>query len=567
MDAVTVEVIRNSTEYIAEEMGIVLRNTAYSPNIRDRMDCSCAVLSDKGELIAQAEHIPVHLGSMAVGAKNIIEYLESEGVEIEDGDVIIVNDPYIAGTHLNDITLLKPIFYKGLLLGFVANKAHHVDVGGSVPGSIGINAKELLQEGIVIPPTKLVKRGKIDGEVIKLITSNVRVPKNTVGDLKAQIASLNVGAKRILELVERYGYECVLEAWSRSLDYTERYLRAKIERIPDCVVDAVDYIEFGGRLININAKIEIRGSMLRVDFTGTHEQIDAPLNAVYGVTVASTSFALKAVLDPELPMNYGFFRVVEIYAPKGCLVNPVKPAPVSAGNVETSQRIVDVLLKALSEIFPDKIPSASHGSMNNVVIGGKSWAFYETLGGGSGARPSKDGVDGVHVNMTNTMNTPVEVIENEYPIVVLEYSLRRDSGGAGKFRGGLGIRRVYKILDDAVLSITAERVKLRPWGLKGGLDGGAGEHYVVKGSGEVIRLSGKDTVYLNRGDIVVVNTPGGGGYGKPEERDPYMVLEDVKDGKVSVKSAREVYRVWIAEKDGEFALDLEETKRLRKKYG
>jgi len=567
MDAVTIEIVRNSTEYIAEEMGIVLRNTAYSPNIRDRMDCSCAVLSAKGELVAQAEHIPVHLGSMAVGAKNVVEYIEKEGIEVEDGDVIVVNDPYIAGTHLNDITLLKPIFYNGKMLGFVANKAHHVDVGGSVPGSIGINAKELVQEGIVIPPTKLVKRGKLDKEILRLIASNVRVPKSTIGDLKAQIASLNVGTKRILELVEKYGYKCVVEAWNRSLEYTENYLRSKIDQIPDRESEAVDYLELGDELININAKIEIKGDRLRVDFTGTHKQIDAPLNAVFGVTVASTSFALKAVLDPDLPMNYGFFRAVEIYAPEGTIVHPVKPAPVSAGNVETSQRIVDVLLKALSEIFPDRVPAASHGSMNNVVIGSQTWAFYETLGGGMGARPSKDGVDGVHTNMTNTMNTPIEVIENEYPILVLEYSLRDDSGGAGKFRGGLGIRRFYKVLSNAVLSITAERVKLRPWGLKGGMNGASGEHYVIKANGEKIQLSGKDTVTLNKGDVVVINTPGGGGYGKPEERDPYLVLEDVKDRKVSIFSAYKYYLVKIVEKDGELVIDFEETQKLRCRYG
>ena len=546
MDAVTVEIIRNSTEYIAEEMGIVLRNTAYSPNIKDRMDCSCAILSANGELVAQAEHIPVHLGSMAIGAKNVVEYLKKEGVDLEDGDVIIVNDPYIAGTHLNDITLLKPIFYNGKMLGFVVNKAHHVDVGGRVPGSIGINAKELVQEGIVIPPTKLIKKGKLDNEILRLIASNVRVPKYTMGDIRAQIASLNVGTKRILELVEKYGYECVVESWNRSLEYTEKYLKSKIDQIPDCESKAVDYLEFGDELININAKIEIKGDKLKVDFTGSHRQIDAPLNAVFGVTVASTSFALKAVLDPNLPMNYGFFRAVEIYAPKGTVVNPMKPAPVSVGNVETSQRIVDVILKALSEIFPDKVPAASHGSMNNVVIGSQTWAFYETIGGGMGARPIKDGVDGVHTNMTNTMNTPVEVIENEYPILVLEYSLREDSGGAGKFRGGLGIRRVYKVLSNAVLSITAERVKLRPWGLKGGMDGVSGEHYVVKASGEKIKLSGKDIITLNEGDVVVINTPGGGGYGKPEERDPYLVLEDVKDRKISVSSAYRYYSVKLS---------------------
>ncbi len=549
MDAVTVEIIRSSTEFVAEEMGIVLRNTAYSPNIRDRMDFSCAILSARGELVAQAEHIPVHLGSMAYGAKRIVEYIEKEGMELEDGDVIVVNDPYIAGTHLNDVTLLKPIFHRGELMGFAANKAHHVDIGGSVPGSIGMRARELLEEGLVIPPTKLVKRGKLDSEILRLISANVRVPKCTIGDLKAQIASLNVGVKRVIELAEKYGRDRVENAWNESMEYTERYTRARIGSIPDCESHAVDYIELGEELINIEARVVIEGDGLRVDFSGTHEQIDAPLNAVFGVTVASTSFALKAVLDPNLPMNFGFLRAVEIHAPEGTIVNPVKPAPVSAGNVETSQRIVDVLLKALAEVFPEKVPAASHGSMNNVVLGGEGWAFYETLGGGSGGRPIGDGVDGVHTNMTNTMNTPVEVVENSYPIMILEYSLREDSGGAGKFRGGLGIRRVYKLLSKAVLSLTAERIKLRPWGLRGGMDGAPGEHYVLKADGSVVRLSGKDTIHLDEGDVVVINTPGGGGYGDPRTRDPRLVLEDVRDGKVSPQSARSVYGVRVVERE------------------
>ncbi len=561
MDVITAEVIRKSTEFIAEEMGIVLRNTAYSPNIKDRMDCSCAVLSASGEIIAQAEHIPVHLGSLAVGAKNILEYLDREEISVEEGDVIVVNDPYIAGTHLNDVTMLKPIFCDDLL-GFVINKAHHVDVGGSYPGSMSCNAKVLIQEGLIIPPVKLVRRGKIDEDVLKLITSNVRIPRYTMGDLKAQIASLNVGEKRVKELVDKYGSDTVAEAWNWSLEYTERYLRAKIADIPDCEVKAVDYLEFGDRLININAKVTIKGDRIKVDFSGSHKQIDAPLNAVFGVTVASTSFAIKAVLDPEMPMNYGFFRVIEIYAPKGTIVNPIKPAPVAIGNVETSQRIVDVLLKALSNVFP--VPAASQGTMNNVVIGGSGWAFYETIGGGSGGRPNGDGVDGIHTNMTNTMNTPVEVIENEYPIMILEYSLREDSGGAGKYRGGLGIRRVYKVLEDSILSLTAERIRLSSWGLNSGLNGKSGEHYVIR-SGKKIKLSGKDTVSLSKGDIVVINTPGGGGYGKPEERDPKLVLEDVRDGKVSIESALSVYRVKIIEKDGELTVDYVETEKIRQK--
>ena len=561
MDKITVEVIKSSTSYIAEEMGIVLRNTAYSPNIKDRLDFSCAILSSDGELIAQAEHIPVHLGSMAIGVKNAIDYIEKEDIEIGKDDIIILNDPYIAGTHLNDITLLKPIFYNDKIIGYVANKAHHVDVGGYAPGSISSSVKELYHEGLIIPPTKLVINGKLNKELLNLITSNVRVPKFTIGDLKAQISSLNIGVERILKLIEKYGDKEVIEAWKKSLDYSEAYLKSKIKNI-DCVCEAVDYLEYKDKLININVRVEINKGRITVDFTGTHRQLDAPLNAVYGVTVASTSFAIKAVIDPDLPMNHGIFRVLNIIAPEETVVNPKKPAPVSVGNVETSQRIVDVIFKALYHEFPDRVPAASNGSMNNVIIGGRGWAFYETIGGGFGGRNGKDGVDGVHANMTNTLNTPIEVIENEYPIMILEYSLREDSGGAGKYRGGLGIRRVYKMLSDCMISIIADRVKLPPYGVNNGYSGACGEHYVIK-DGRKIPLSGKDTLYLSCGDIVEINTPGGGGYGSPYERDINLILEDVKDGKISVESAYKDYKVKIIKKDDDFVVDIEETNKLR----
>ena len=307
MDKITFEVIRNSTEFIAEEMGIILGNTAYSPNIRDRMDCSCAVLTYNGDIIAQAEHIPVHLGSMAIGVKETIKYLRDEGVELKRGDVIIVNDPYIAGTHLNDIMLLKPIFHGEEIICYVANKAHHVDIGGLSPGSLSIDSRDITQEGLIIPPCKLMIRGNINKDLLKLISSNVRVPRYTIGDLKAQIASLNVGEKRILELIEKYSVENVLAAWSECLNYTERYLRSKINQIPNFESSAVDYIEFNNKLLNINVSVKFLGDEVLVDFSGTHKQIESPLNAVYGVTVASTSFAIKSVIDPELPMNSGFF--------------------------------------------------------------------------------------------------------------------------------------------------------------------------------------------------------------------------------------------------------------------
>ncbi len=567
VDPVTVEVIRSSSIYIAEEMGVVLRNAAYSPNIRDRMDHSCAILMPGGELVAQAEHIPVHLGSMAVGVGNTVSYLRQKGIELQEGDVVVVNDPYIAGTHLNDVTMMKPLFMKGEIFAYVANKAHHVDVGGMVPGSISGRARELIQEGLVIPPIRIVKGGKLDEEVMSLLLNNVRVPKYTRGDMKAQIAALNVGERRVKDLVEKYGLETVVSAWKRSIDYTANYMRGKIGELPEGEYSAEDYMEADDRLIRIRVTVKI-GEGMTVDFSGTDPQVDVPINAVYGVTVASSSYAIKAAIDPSLPMNYGFFKVVNILAPEGTLVNPKKPAPVAAGNVETSQRIAETVLKALAVPLPKRIPAASHGSMNNVMVGGvhegASWAFYETIGGGMGGRPGKDGVDGVHTHMTNTMNTPIEVIEREYPILFIEYSLRDDSGGPGQFRGGLGITRKFKILSEsAILSIACERVKLRPWGLMGGMEGASGEHMVIKSDGSIIRLSAKDTVELRRGDVVSINTPGGGGYGNPTLRDPGKVLEDVLDGKVSPEAALKYYGVKVVREGESYKIDWDETKRLR----
>ncbi|MDK2372412.1 MAG: hydantoinase B/oxoprolinase family protein [Candidatus Korarchaeota archaeon] len=549
VDPVTVEVIRSSSSYIAEEMGIVLRNAAYSPNIRDRMDHSCAILLDNGEMIAQAEHIPVHLGSMAVGVKNTIDYLQRSSVELEEGDIIVLNDPYIAGTHLNDVTMVKPLFHRGEIFGYVANKAHHVDVGGMVPGSISGSAKELIQEGLVLPPLKIVRKGQLDISVLNLILSNVRVPRYTRGDLKAQIAALNVGERRLRELIDKYGLETVTEAWNRTIDYTANYLRGKLKEVPPGLYSAEDYMEADDRLLAIRVRVQLSKESIRVDFTETDEQVDIPINAVYGVTVAATSYAIKAALDPNLPMNYGFFKVVRVEAREGTLVHPKKPAPVAAGNVETSQRIAETVLKALAEPLRGRIPAASHGSMNNVMVGGihegRSWAFYETIGGGMGGRPGKDGVDGVHTHMTNTMNTPIEVIERECPVLFVEYSLRDDSGGPGQYRGGLGITRAFKILSDrAVLSIATERVKLRPWGLEGGLEGKNGFHY-VKRNGERIVLGAKATMELMKGDVVYINTPGGGGYGDPKFRDPSLVKEDLLDGKISEETALKVYGLTI----------------------
>ncbi|BEP17853.1 hydantoinase B/oxoprolinase family protein [Pyrofollis japonicus] len=548
VDPVTVEVLRHALIYASEEMGVVLRNTAFSPNIRDRLDHSCAVLTPSGDLLAQAEHIPVHLGSMPVGVKNLTRYLEEHGIELGPGDVVITNDPYISGTHLNDVMVAKPVYVGDKLVAMVANKAHHVDVGGVVPGSIGGGAKMLLEEGLVIPPIKIVEEGRLRRDIVELIKANVRTPRYFQGDLMAQLAALNLGEKRVKELADRYGADTLLEAWGEILGYTERYTRNRLRTIVEETgaegsYEAEDYLELSsGELAKIKTRLTITRDKVLVDFTGTDPQVEEPINAVYGVTVAATTFALKSVIDPEMPMNQGFYRVVEIRAPRGTLVNPEPPAPVGGGNVETSQRIADVVLRALAEAFPGRVPAASCGTMTNVMVGGKGWAFYETLGCGSGARPCCDGVDGVHTNMTNTLNTPIEVIEQEYPVLFKAYELRPNSGGPGTYRGGLGVIRAFTVLEDgATLTVFSERGKLRPWGLVGGKPGAPSKHYIVTASGEKIELPIKATRRLRRGDTVYINTPGGGGYGDPCKRPEELILRDLEDGKVTLDHARREY--------------------------
>jgi len=538
VDRVTVEVVRNAAIYAAEEMGAVLRNTAFSPNIRDRLDYSCAILSHRGELVAQAEHIPVHLGSMSLGVLNMLRVLRDEGVELGPGDVAVANDPYITGTHLNDVTMVKPVFVEGRLVAYVANKAHHVDVGGVTPGSIGGGARSLLEEGMVIPPVKLVEGGRLRSDLLRFMASNVRTPEYFKADVMAQLASLNAGEKRIRELAERYSPSILLEVWDEVLDYTERYTRAKIRELPQDVRGsyvAEDYVETSsGELVAIRVKLTIMHDSILVDFNGTGGQVEEPLNAVYGVTVASTTYAVKSVIDPSMPMNQGFYRAVKVVAPRGTIVNPLPPAPVGGGNLETAQRIVDTVLRAFAEALPERVPAASCGTMSNLLLGGRGWAFYETIGCGSGARPCCDGVDGVQTNMTNTLNTPIEVAENEYPLLFQVYELRADSGGPGRWRGGLGIVRAVTVLEDNVkATVYADRSLVRPWGMKGGGSGEGFRAYVVRRDGSVLSLPAKTTVVLGKGDTLYIETPGGGGYGDPCERSRELIVRDIEEERIT----------------------------------
>ncbi len=553
MDLITFQVIRGSLVNACKEAGIVLRNTAFSPNIKERMDHSTAIITPNIELVAQAEHIPVHLGSMSWGVKNTLKHID----ELEEGDIIIVNDPYIAGTHLPDLLMIKPVFFKGEIIAFVVNKAHHSDIGGMTPGSMPSDASEIYQEGLIIPPVKLVKRGRVNEDILRLILANVRTPKVRLGDIEAQISANMILEKRIVEIAKKYGTESLLEVMEKMLVRSERMLRRRIAHIPQGKYQGEDYLEAKDKILRIKATIEIKEGNILIDFRGSDEQVDEPINAVMGVTLACVLYVLKTISDPYGIANDGYLRITKVYAPEGTIVNAKPPAPVSGGNVETSQRIVDVLFKALSKALPNTIPAASQGTMNNISVGGydekgNGWTFYETIGGGMGARPMLDGLDGVHTHMTNTMNTPIEVLEKYYPIMFVKYELRRDSCGAGMWRGGCGIERVWIFLGKkATLSIMGNRVYTRPWGLKGGMPGAPAEYIIEKSDGKTIRLKPMSTIRIFKGDKIIIRTPGGGGYGDPLKRDREKVINDYLNGKISKETMNNVYNIQYTIGEGE----------------
>ncbi len=518
---VTMEIIRGYLEYTAEEMGMALRNSAFSPNIKERMDHSCAIFDWNGRLIAQAEHIPVHLGAMPLSVRVALE----EFGKIEEGDMIALNDPYNGGTHLPDITIIAPVYHNGDLIAYIVNRAHHSDVGGKAPGSMPSDSIEIFEEGLIIPPVKIVKEGEINSEVLKIILSNTRTPRIRRGDLVAQLTANKTGIKRVKELVEKYGKETFKGAVKLLLDYTERRVKAKVKEIPDGEAEAIDYLDDTGHLdesIPIKVRIIKRNTEVVFDFRDNMREIRGALNSPRSVTVSASYYVFKAITDPTIPSNDGAYRALKVLTRKGTILDATPPYAVAAGNVETSQRIVDVLLKALSNLIPKKIPAASQGTMNNVTIGGinpktgKQFTFYETIGGGGGACYGKHGESAVHTHMTNTMNTPIEEIEKDYPIMITKYTIREDSGGNGKWRGGDGVIREYLFLTDTIVNLLGERHKHAPWGLQGGKPGAKGEYYKITKHGEKIKLKSKARIEFKKGERLLILTPGGGGYGKQE---------------------------------------------------
>ncbi len=522
-DAVTLEIFKHLFASVAEEMGVTLGRTGYSPNIKERRDYSCAVFLGDGQMLAQAAHIPVHLGAMPASVQAAIECIEYFNL----GDVIALNDPYLGGTHLPDITLVSPVYVPEDPIRpsfFVASRAHHADVGGMSPGSMPL-ATEIYQEGIIIPPIKLVEEGYINQAVLDLIVRNSRTPNERRGDLAAQWAAHEVGTRRLLEIVANYGLNETSHQARALIRYAERLARSMLAELPDGVYmfeDALDDDGITAELVPIHVTITIQDGEMTVDFAGSAAAVRGSVNAVRAIVDSAVSYVVRCIAGESLPMNQGIFAPVKVIVPLGSVLDPGPPHAVAGGNVETSMRIVDVLYGALAQALPHMIPAASQGTMNNLTFGGtdartgEPFAYYETIGGGSGAGPHSDGASGVHCHMSNTLNTPVEALEFGLPIRVQRYALRRGSGGEGQYRGGDGLIREIVFQVPAQVTTLSDRRRLAPYGLAGGQPGQPGENRLILGGNDPGRaLPGKVTLDIAPKDVLRIATPGGGGWGNP----------------------------------------------------
>ncbi|SDF32313.1 N-methylhydantoinase B [Halorubrum xinjiangense] len=528
IDPVSLEILRNQLESVAAEMGHVLIRGAYSPNIKERQDCSTALFDADGRLVAQAEHIPVHLGAMPDAVEVVLEK------NPKPGDVFVVNDPFAGGTHLPDVTLVSPVAPDGDVVGYAVSRAHHADVGGSAPGSMPPGAREIYEEGLRLPAVRLVDGGEPNDAVRDLILANVRTPDEREADLRAQRAANARAEERVGELLDEHG-STLLDAFDAVIDYSRERVEAEIRELPDGTYRARDVLEGDGVTdadIPVEVAVTVDGAAIDVDFAGTADQVDGNLNAPFSVAKSAVYFVVRAVTDPDIPPNHGCYEPVSVSAPEGSLLDPRPPAAVVGGNVETSQRVTDVTLEALAEAVPDAVPAGGQGTMNNLIIGDRAgeFTYYETIAGGFGARPTKDGMDGVQVGMTNTLNTPIEALETAYPLRVERYALRPSSGGDGRHRGGLGIERTVTVETDATVSLLTERRRTAPRGLDGGAEGALGENLI---DGEAVPA--KASVDVAAGTTVSVRTPGGGGHGDPAERDPDARERDRRDGKVDAR--------------------------------
>ncbi|MFV1973079.1 MAG: hydantoinase B/oxoprolinase family protein [Thiohalobacterales bacterium] len=509
MDAIELSVFASRINAACDEMGAVLRRAAFSPNIKDRLDFSCAVFDARGELCAQAAHIPVHLGSMAWAMRDLVA-----GTEWVDGDMLIVNDPYLGGTHLPDVTLVAPVFVQDVLTAFVANRAHHADIGAHSPGSMPVS-RSLDEEGLVIPPMLLMHAGERVAATMDRIVAATASPRQMEGDLAAQVSANRTGIKRLVGLASHPGTAQFAAALAAVNDYGARLAQRSLRAIPDGdyhFSDVMDDDGTGTRDIRIEVTIRVAGDSIEVDFSGTASQVPGNINCPLPVTAAGVYYVFRCLMPVQTPACAGSFRNIHIVAPAGCLLNANRPAAVAAGNVETSSRVVDVVMGALARALPERIPSASQGTMNNLAMGsrhtGRSWDYYETIGGGMGAGCRFDGLSATQSHMTNTLNTPIEVLEMNFPLRLLQYRLRDGSGGSGRHRGGDGLVREYQFLEPTTVTLLTERRRHRPWGLDGGSAGAAGEN---RKAGSI--LPAKTSFEIGAGERLSIATPGGGGWG------------------------------------------------------
>ncbi len=519
MDRLQLEVWRHRLSSIPEEMGETLRRTGFSPNIKERLDFSCALFDDAGRMVAQAAHIPAHLGAMPASVATVLPLFP----EWQAGDLVIVNDPFRGGNHLPDITMISPVFLTDARAPayFAASRAHHADVGGMAPGSLPLST-EIFQEGIIIPPVKLYRQGALNQELLDVILRNVRTPRERQGDLNAQRAAHEIGQRRLQELAARFSEAELRRHAQALLAHSEAIMRAAIRAWPDGSYAFADALEWpdgqATQTIPLRVTLTVQDDALTFDFAGTAPCFAGSLNAVLAITQSACYYVALCLLAEDVAVNAGCFAPIAVKAPPGCVVNAVPPYAVAGGNVETSQRIVDLVLGAAAQAWPDKIPAASQGTMNNVTMGGvrpdgSLWTYYETIAGGMGGGPDRPGLDAVQVHMTNTLNTPIEAIELNFPLEVQAYALRRGSGGAGRFPGGDGLVRHYALREPATISMLSERRLIAPWGLQGGADGRTGDNRLYRRDRPAETLPGKFTVQGQPGDSLRIATPGGGGWG------------------------------------------------------
>lgn len=545
LDPVKLEILKNSFIGLTEEMGIALKKASYSPNIKTREDHTCSIFDNKMDMVAQTAHQIGHLGAFPYILKQTMK--EHRVEDLKPGDMIVLNDPYRGGAHLPDIIVISPVFFESRLWGFVANLAHHSDVGGIAPGSVPGNTTEIFQEGIRIPSVMLFKEGVLQEDLLKMILANVRTPEERKGDLNAQIAANNLGIRRVLELIDKYGFDELLFYADESINYAERRMRAEIEKLLDGVYEGIDYMDDDGitdEPIKIAMAIRKKGTNIEFDLSETSPQSRGPTNCTFYMALSLIMYTMKCLTDPDIHQSEGCYRPVKAIIPEGKALNCKFPAAV-AGGWEIGRRGIDAVCRALLQAMPDRVPAGSNGAMNQITFGGKHpdserrFAYYETNGGGFGARHDKDGMDGVH-SVSNTKNTPIEELELNYPIFMRRYALRENSEGAGKYRGGLGMIREFEFLTDVSFATVSDRQKFRPWGIASGEEALGTEYSLISGK-EKRPVRTKSMGSAKKGDVLSIRTAGGGGYGDPKERQRESIKKDIEDGKISLKRAKKVY--------------------------